>query len=146
MQCILALILNFLLLFLFPSLATGEMMDVLVGRGSLVYKKIIDFPFMGKTTGKRQGAFENGKREGPWFSNNSGKVRKMKDYRTSQRFLRPPCPTISAPLPAALFWSMDNSCNNLGGQVDEDLVGLFSSWLTLCRSKLYCCPSCTSDM
>lgn len=50
-----------------PSLAAGQEVvnyDDLVERNDLFYKKFTDEPFTGKTTGKEQGTFRNGKREG----------------------------------------------------------------------------------
>lgn len=59
-----------LLVLLFPSLALGEevTMDDLVVREGLHYKKYTDVPFTGKTTGKIQGTFKDGVRDGPWVS------------------------------------------------------------------------------
>ena len=57
-----------LLTFLFPSLAYGVTMDDLVYRDGLYYKKFSDVPFTGKTTGKSQGSFKDGKLNGPWVS------------------------------------------------------------------------------
>ena len=55
-----------LLVLLFPALAFGETMDDLVVTDGLHYKKFTDVPFTGKVTGKEQGSFRNGKRDGPW--------------------------------------------------------------------------------
>jgi hypothetical protein len=52
---------------LFPALAFGwETTDGLVKRDGIYYKKFTDVPFTGKTTGKEQGSFRDGKRVGPW--------------------------------------------------------------------------------
>ena len=51
---------------LFPSIAIGETMDDLVITNGLYYKKFTDVPFTGKTTGKIQGTFRNGKMDGPY--------------------------------------------------------------------------------
>jgi hypothetical protein len=56
----------FLLTFLFPSLALGEKIADLVKREGLYYKKFSDVPFTGKTTGKKQASFKNGKEDGPY--------------------------------------------------------------------------------
>jgi len=40
--------------------------DDLVQRDNLHYKKFSDVPFTGKTTGKIQGTFRDGKKDGPW--------------------------------------------------------------------------------
>ena len=56
-----------LMVLLFPALALGETMDDLVYRDGLYYKKFTVVPFTGNMTGKtEQGAFRNGKKEGPW--------------------------------------------------------------------------------
>ena len=55
-----------LLTLLFPSLAFGETMKDLVVRDGLHYKKFSKVPFTGKTTGKSQGSFRNGKKHGPY--------------------------------------------------------------------------------
>jgi antitoxin component YwqK of YwqJK toxin-antitoxin module len=57
-----------LLTLLFPSLAFGVTMDDLVYRDGIHYKKFSEVPFTGKTTGRKQGSFKNGKAEGPWVS------------------------------------------------------------------------------
>ena len=56
------------MVFLFPSLALGQAvtMDDLVITNGLFYKKFINVPFTGEVTGLEQGAFKDGKREGPW--------------------------------------------------------------------------------
>ncbi len=51
---------------LFPSLALGLEMDDLVERNGLSYEKFTNVPFTGEVTGLEQGAFKDGKREGPW--------------------------------------------------------------------------------
>ena len=63
----LTLILSPLLLItlLFPSLAFGVTVDDLVVREGLAYRKGTDVPFTGKTTGKKQWSFKDGKRDGP---------------------------------------------------------------------------------
>ena len=56
-----------LMVLLFPALALGETMDDLVYRDGRYYKKFTVVPFTGNMTGKtEQGAFRNGKKEGPW--------------------------------------------------------------------------------
>jgi hypothetical protein len=55
-----------LLTLLFPALAFGETMKDLVLRDGIFYKKFSEVPFTGKTTGKYQGSFKDGKRVGPW--------------------------------------------------------------------------------
>ena len=51
---------------LFPMTTFGETIDDLVQRDGLFYKKLTVVPFTGNLTGKTQGAFRNGKREGLW--------------------------------------------------------------------------------
>jgi antitoxin component YwqK of YwqJK toxin-antitoxin module len=55
-----------LVVFLFPSLASGETMEDLVEREGIHYNKLSDVPFTGEVTGKNQGFFERGLRYGPW--------------------------------------------------------------------------------
>ena len=55
-----------LLTLLFPALAFGETIDDLVITNGLYYKKYTDVPFTGKTTGKIQRSFKDGKEHGPW--------------------------------------------------------------------------------
>ena len=57
-----------LLVLLFPALAFGETMEDLVETDGLHYKKFTDVPFTGKVTGKSQGSFRNGKKDGPWVT------------------------------------------------------------------------------
>ncbi len=61
-----------LLTLLFPSIAMGETVkwDDLEERDSLYYKKFTEVPFTGKTTGKIQRSFKNGKTHGPWVGYN----------------------------------------------------------------------------
>ena len=44
----------------------AETMDDLVKRDGIYYKKFSQVPFTGMVTGKSQGSFKNGKREGDW--------------------------------------------------------------------------------
>ena len=65
-----------LLTLLFPALAFGETMDDLVMRDGLYYPKFSEVPFTRVTTGKIQGSFKYGKRDGPWvFYKEDGTVR-----------------------------------------------------------------------
>jgi len=57
-----------LIVLLFPALAMGGEVtywDLVITDG-LYYKKFTDVPFTGKVTGNEQGAFKNGKKDGPW--------------------------------------------------------------------------------
>ena len=59
-----------LVVLLFPALALGETMDDLMIKDGLYYKNFykifIGVPFTGKVTGKEQGSFRNGKKDGLW--------------------------------------------------------------------------------
>ena len=57
-----------LLTLLFPALALGGevTMDDLVVREGLYYQKFTEVPFDGEVTGKEQGSFKDGKRDGLW--------------------------------------------------------------------------------
>ena len=47
----------------------------LVERNGVYFKKFTEVPFTGKTTGKTQGSFRNGKKHGPWVSyHDNGKL------------------------------------------------------------------------
>ena len=55
---------------LFPALALGGevKLEDLVVREGLFYKKVLDVPFTGRTTGMEQWTFRNGKKDGPYVS------------------------------------------------------------------------------
>ena len=55
-----------ILLLVLLLLALGQTLDDLVEREGIYYKRFTDVPFTGKTTGKIQGTFRNGKKEGLW--------------------------------------------------------------------------------
>jgi antitoxin component YwqK of YwqJK toxin-antitoxin module len=57
-----------LVVLLFPTLASGGEVkwDDLVERNGLHYKKFTNVPFTGKVTGKEQGSFRKGKKDGPF--------------------------------------------------------------------------------
>ena len=57
-----------LIVLLFSTLALGETMKDLVVMDGLYYKKFTDVPFTGKVTGKDQGSFKDGEKDGPWVS------------------------------------------------------------------------------
>ena len=74
-----------LLTLLFPAIAFGETMDDLVKRDGLYYKKFSTVPFTGKTTGKTQGSFRNGKKHGPWVSyHDNGQVFSQGTYKNDK--------------------------------------------------------------
>ena len=71
-----------LVVLLFPSLVLGETMDDLVERDGIHYKKYTDVPFDGEMTGKIQGTFKNGKRDGPWVSYHpNGQLMRAGNYK-----------------------------------------------------------------
>jgi hypothetical protein len=75
-----------LLTLLFPSLAFGETMDDLVVREGLHYKKFSTVPFTGKTTGKIQGTFKVGKKNGPWVSfHENGQLDSKGTYKNDKK-------------------------------------------------------------
>ena len=57
-----------LVVLLFPALALGGEVKIedLVETDGLYYKKFSDVPFTGKVTGRTQGSFKDGKKDGPW--------------------------------------------------------------------------------
>ena len=74
-----------LLTFLFPALAFGETMDDLVERDGIHYKQFSDVPFMGKVTGKVQGAFKGGLKDGPWVRYwDNGKLWNTGNYKAGK--------------------------------------------------------------
>ena len=71
-----------LVVFLFPSLASGETMEDLVEREGIHYKKLTDVPFTGEVTGQYQGFFERGLRYGPWvWYYDNGRIEKKGTYK-----------------------------------------------------------------
>ena len=57
-----------LLLSLLSSPSWSVTFDDLVYRNGLIYKKFSDVPFTGKITGKEQGSFKDGMRNGEWVT------------------------------------------------------------------------------
>ena len=75
-----------LIVLLFPSLASGETMDDLVERDGLHYKKFTDVPFTDEVTGKEQGIYKDGKKDGPWIKYwSNGQLRQKGDYKNGKR-------------------------------------------------------------
>ena len=73
---------------LFPSLALGETVkwEDLVHREGIFYKKFSLVPFTGKITGKTQGSFRNGKKEGMWVSYfENGQASQKDEYKNGKR-------------------------------------------------------------
>ena len=74
------------LLFLSPNVVLSETMDDLVVRDLIYYKKFSDVPFSGKITGKSQGSFKNGIREGSWVSYwSNGQLTKKGKYKNDNK-------------------------------------------------------------
>jgi antitoxin component YwqK of YwqJK toxin-antitoxin module len=77
----------FSVMFLSPNVVLSETVkwDDLVIREGLYYKKFTDVPFTGKTSGKEQGSFKNGKKEGPWVIYwDNGQLWKKGNYRNGK--------------------------------------------------------------
>ena len=71
-----------LMILFFPGLVLGETMMDLVERDGLYYKKFTEVPFTGKITGITQGAFRNGKKDGPWVVfHDNGQLRDKGTYK-----------------------------------------------------------------
>ena len=60
----------------------GVTFDDLVERNDRYYEKFTDVPFTGKVTGREQGSFKNGKRDGAWISyHENGQLRFEGKYK-----------------------------------------------------------------
>ena len=71
-----------LLICLTSSISWGETMNDLIMRDGLYYKKFNDVPFTGKVTGKKQGLFENGIKEGLWnYYHDNGQLHEKGSYK-----------------------------------------------------------------
>jgi len=58
----------------------------LVERNGVYFKKFTEVPFTGKTTGKTQGSFRNGKKHGPWVKyHKNGQLREKENYKDGKR-------------------------------------------------------------
>jgi hypothetical protein len=76
------------LLFLSPNMVMSETLSDLVKREGLYYKKFTEVPFTGKITGKSQGSFKNGKKEGPWvhyWNEGNGQLFYKGNYKNGER-------------------------------------------------------------
>ena len=57
-------------------------MDDLVKRNNLYYKKFTDVPFTGEISGKRNGKFKKGKKDGLWeWFNEDGSLKKTETWK-----------------------------------------------------------------
>ena len=75
-----------LMILFFPGLVLGETMMDLVERDGLYYKKFTEVPFTGKITGITQGAFRNGKKDGPWVVfHDNGQLRDKGTYKDGEK-------------------------------------------------------------
>ena len=77
-----------LLVFLFPALALGGevKLEDLVERGRLYFPKFSEVPFTGKVTGRQQGSFKDGKRDGPYFSyDDNGQLYEKGTYKDGKK-------------------------------------------------------------
>jgi hypothetical protein len=74
------------LILLSPNLVLSETMNDLVEREGLYYKKFSQVPFTGNITGKSQGSFKNGKKEGAWVDYwNNGQLMYKANYKNGKR-------------------------------------------------------------
>ena len=68
-----------------PSWSDTLTMDDLVERNDLYYKKFRDVPFTGEVSGKHQGSFKKGKREGVWISYyDNGQIRDKTNFKNGK--------------------------------------------------------------
>jgi antitoxin component YwqK of YwqJK toxin-antitoxin module len=68
------------------SPALDETMEDLVKRDGLHFKKFSEVPFTGKTTGKKQVTFKNGKEHGPWvYYHDNGQLWKKGNYKNGEK-------------------------------------------------------------
>ena len=79
-----------LLTILFISLLSSPSWSVtfgdLVRRNNLFYEKFSDVPFTGKVTGKEQGSFKNGERDGAWVGyRENGQLWYEENYKSGKR-------------------------------------------------------------
>ena len=73
------------LLFLSSYVVLIEIIDDLVVRDGLYYKKSSDVPFSGVTTGNEQGTIKNGIREGAWITYHpNGQLKSKGNYKNGK--------------------------------------------------------------
>ena len=76
----------FSVIFLSPNVVMGETLDDLVKRNGLYFKKFSDTPFTGKVTGKEQGNFKNGVKEGAWTRyHKNGQLMSKGNYKNGKK-------------------------------------------------------------
>jgi len=67
------------------SIGWSLILDDLVERDEVYYKKFTDVPFTGKIDGQVQGSFKNGKRNGSWVSYlNNGQLMYKGNYKNGK--------------------------------------------------------------
>ena len=67
-----------------PSWSAG--MGDLVKREGIYYQKFSDVPFTGEVTGRKQGSFKNGVKDGTWVVlNESGQLWNQRNYKNGKR-------------------------------------------------------------
>ena len=72
----------FLLIFCTPSWSETLTMDDLVERNDLYYKKFTNVPFTGEVSGRENGKFSNGKKNGEWLSyHKNGQLKDKENYK-----------------------------------------------------------------
>ena len=79
-----------LLTILFISLLSSPSWSVTIGnlveRDGLYYEKFTDIPFTGEVTGREQGSFKNGKKEGAWIGYwEDGQLYYKGNYKNDER-------------------------------------------------------------
>ena len=128
-----------LIVLLFPALALGGEVkyEDLVKTDGLHYKKFTDIPFTGKTTGKIQGSFRNGKEHGPWvIYHENGRI----SYKGTYKNAKKDGPWVSYWNDGQLKWKgtyKDGERDgpwvgyNKDGTVDEEETGTFKDGMKI---------------
>ena len=79
-------LLTILFISLLSSPSWSATIDDLVERNALYYEKFTHVPFTGKVTGRWQGSFKNGKKEGTWVKYwNNGQLSYKGNYKNGKR-------------------------------------------------------------
>ena len=79
-------LLTILFISLLSSPSWSQTMDDLVERNNLYYEKFTNVPFTGKVTGRWQGSFKNGKKEGTWVKYwNNGQLSYKANFKNGKR-------------------------------------------------------------
>tara|TARA_B110000285_G_C15076312_1_gene590946 strand:+ start:1095 stop:1580 length:486 start_codon:yes stop_codon:yes gene_type:complete len=79
-------LLTVLLITLLPSVGWSTPLVDLVKRDGIYYPQFSDVPFTGKVTGKSQGSFKNGKKEGDWVSySDNGQLEAKGNYKNGRQ-------------------------------------------------------------